>query len=56
MKGWGKDDGFVYAITKDMTLNELLGVISTSVLDKRKGKAPEEFKLLDNENIGKCFK
>lgn len=56
LKGWGEEDGFVYAITKNMTLNELLGTISASVLDKRKGEAPEEFELLDNENIGKCFK
>jgi hypothetical protein len=56
LKGWGKKDGFIYAITKDMTLDELLGTISTSVLDGRKGEAPEEFELLDNENIGKCFK
>lgn len=55
LKGWGKYDGFVYAITKDMTLDELLKTISTSILDRRKGKAPEEFELLDTKNIGKCF-
>ena len=55
LKGWSEKDGYIYAITKDMTLDELLGTISASVLDKRKGEAPEEFELLDNKNIGKCF-
>ena len=55
LKGWSKEDGYIYAITKDMTLDELLGIISTSILDRRIGKAPEEFELLDTKNIGKCF-